>query len=496
MWIFILVAAILLVIFPLFRQGFFVTDDGEWMIIRLSSFFQTLRDGQFPVRFLGRLNHGFGYPVANFLYPGFLYIGSFFHVLGFSFIGAVKVLLAGSVVLAGFFTYKWLRTFFSVLASVIGSLFFILSPYLVFDIYTRGSVGEVLAISAISLCLWTIEARRKTIFTFVFALLLVSHNSLALLFTAFLVAYLLVRRRHDLWISSLLSIGMTMFFWFPAISEARFIQFDAVKVSDPSHYFNQSMSLALGGFGVFGIILVLFWSKLKHTSLSIYMLIVAIMSLFFATKGSSFFWSGQIATLFQFPYRFIPLATVVSAWILSAVADVSKKKTQIALVAGTLVYLSASVVPMLKDIHYVDRPLTYYTTNEGTTTVANEYMARWAQIFPTNRPLSPLVLYSGQGSVDIQQYNTQKIVAHITTTEKSVVQQNTVYYPGWGVTINNQPADISHENELGVIRVNLPPGAYTYNSEFRETVPRFIADAVSLVSFVGLGVYSFIKRKK
>src|SRR3989344_3770988 len=218
------IVILLLLIIPsiwfLLLPGFFESDDGEWMVIRFSAFYQSLSDGQFPVRFLGRLNHGFGYPVANFLYPGFLYIGSFFHVLGFSFIGAVKVLLAGSVVLAGFFTYKWLRTFFSVLASVIGSLFFILSPYLVFDIYTRGSVGEVLAISAISLCLWTIEARRKTIFTFVFALLLVSHNSLALLFTAFLVAYLLVRRRHDLWISSLLSIGMTMFFWFPAISEA------------------------------------------------------------------------------------------------------------------------------------------------------------------------------------------------------------------------------------------------------------------------------------
>src|SRR2546421_9202065 len=35
----------------------------------------SLRHGQFPVRFLPRLNHGYGYPVADFLYPLFMYIG-------------------------------------------------------------------------------------------------------------------------------------------------------------------------------------------------------------------------------------------------------------------------------------------------------------------------------------------------------------------------------------------------------------------------------------
>ena len=59
---------------PLFHKGFFLTDDGEWMIIRFSAFHQALRDGQFPVRYLSRLNHGYGYPVASFLYPGFMYL--------------------------------------------------------------------------------------------------------------------------------------------------------------------------------------------------------------------------------------------------------------------------------------------------------------------------------------------------------------------------------------------------------------------------------------
>src|SRR3989344_3219366 len=59
----------------LLLPGFFESDDGEWMIIRFSAFYQALADGQFPVRFLGRLNNGYGYPVADFLYPGFMYLG-------------------------------------------------------------------------------------------------------------------------------------------------------------------------------------------------------------------------------------------------------------------------------------------------------------------------------------------------------------------------------------------------------------------------------------
>src|SRR5689334_19214197 len=83
----------LFVLWPLLKPGFFKTDDGNWMIIRLSAFFQTWREGQFPVRFLGRLNHSYGYPVSNFLYPGFLYIGSLIHALGLSFVTTVKVIL-------------------------------------------------------------------------------------------------------------------------------------------------------------------------------------------------------------------------------------------------------------------------------------------------------------------------------------------------------------------------------------------------------------------
>src|SRR3972149_5188909 len=96
-YIIVALAAFILV-FPLLTPGFITTDDGNWMIIRFSAFYQSLREGQFPVRFLGRLNYEYGYPVANFLYPGFMYAGTLIRAAGISFVDTIKLLMIFSVV--------------------------------------------------------------------------------------------------------------------------------------------------------------------------------------------------------------------------------------------------------------------------------------------------------------------------------------------------------------------------------------------------------------
>ena len=89
-WILLIILFSIPSIVALLHPGFFQSDDGEWMIIRFSAFHQALRDGQFPVRFLSRLNYGYGYPVADFLYPGFMYLGEIFKLLGFLKLEKVK----------------------------------------------------------------------------------------------------------------------------------------------------------------------------------------------------------------------------------------------------------------------------------------------------------------------------------------------------------------------------------------------------------------------
>src|SRR5205814_7617229 len=144
----------------LLHKGFFVTDDGEWMIIRFSAFYQALHDGQFPVRFLQRLNFNYGYPASTFLYPGFMYAGILFHILKIGFVDTIKWILGISLFGTTIFTYFWLSKMFTKKsAAVIGALVSLYVPYHFYDIYTRGSVGEVFALLWIPFVLWMIEKK-------------------------------------------------------------------------------------------------------------------------------------------------------------------------------------------------------------------------------------------------------------------------------------------------------------------------------------------------
>jgi len=190
----LLLAVSFIILFPIFKPGLLITDDGGWMVVRLSAFFQSFREGQFPVRFLGRLNQSYGYPVANFLYPGFMYIGSVLHALGLPFQAAVEAIIVGSVIIGGLFTFFWLRRQFSNTASIAGACVYIFMPYLLYDIFTRGSVGEVLAIGIMPVALFAVESKNKWLLAPAIAIVAISHNTLAAFFIPIVLGYIVLKK--------------------------------------------------------------------------------------------------------------------------------------------------------------------------------------------------------------------------------------------------------------------------------------------------------------
>src|ERR1035437_635986 len=194
--IFLLLALIFSVpaVIGLLHSGFPVTDDGGWMVIRSSAFFQTLKSGEFPVRFLMRLNNGYGYPVADFLYPLFMYLSFPIHLLGINFVNTIKTLLILCIFTSSLFTFLWLRKIFDNLPALIGAIVYTFFPYHLFDVYQRGSVGEVLALSILPFILWQIERRSLLWISLGIALLIMAHNTLAVLLMFLIFPYLLLRR--------------------------------------------------------------------------------------------------------------------------------------------------------------------------------------------------------------------------------------------------------------------------------------------------------------
>ena len=89
---------------PFFQPGFFPIHDNT-QIIRVQQMSQALQEDQFPVRWVGDLGYGFGYPIFNFYAPLVYYLGAFFHLIGLNVLLATKVIFVLGIVFSGLFMY-------------------------------------------------------------------------------------------------------------------------------------------------------------------------------------------------------------------------------------------------------------------------------------------------------------------------------------------------------------------------------------------------------
>ena len=106
-------------------------------------------------------------------------------------------------------------------------------------------------------------------------------------------------------------------------------------------------------------------------------------------------------------------------------------------------------------------------------------------------------IFRGRGVITVTEFSSHRIEAVIDAKEKSIVQINTVYYPGWGIELDGQPVPVDYRNGMGLMRVAVPEGTHQISVEFRETVVRFIADGISIVSgIVAIGMLIVLKMKR
>lgn len=480
-------------ILPLLHKGFFVSDDGEWMIIRLSDFHRSFRDGQFPVRWAGRLNQEYGYPVFNFLYPGMLYLGEIIHLLGFNFINSVKFLFGLSFVLSGVFSFLWLSQFFNKFSSFIGAVSYMYAPYFFFDVYKRGSLGEVLALTVIPLCLLTLQKKSFLLGSITFALLILMHNTIAFLITPLLMVYLLIKSYKYLKKESLLKIinpilgglGLSAFFWIPALYDKQFTIFDQVTVSRWQEHFLKFDDLWLVGIIMLFTAMISLLTIKKRDILTILFLFAFLVSVFMTLPVSGFVWNLlPFTNLIQFPFRFISLTMISGAFITAFVSDRLKKELKI--VVGVLIIMAniLIVAQNQKKIEYIDRPESYYATNEATTNTQDEYMPKWVKVKPEGRPENKVEIIAGQGEVNIIKAKSNQIVFDVNAVSNITTQINMLYFPGWEIYVNNKKWNINYENDRGVMRINLQQGQYKVSAKFQETPIRLISDIISLVTFI------------
>lgn len=434
--ILILAVLILPLILPLVQPGFPVTDDGGWMIIRFSSFYQELVNGQFPVRWLNRLNHGYGYPVATFLYPGFMYIATPFKLIGFGFINSIKIVIIGGIITSSIFSYLWLKNKFDKWPAIVGSLLYIYNPYFVYDIYKRGSVGEILALAVVTFILYSISTKRWILSGIGHGLLIISHNTLALIFLPILLLYQF--KKHSILYtlySILLGLCLSIFFWLPALSELKLTVFSQTQVSHVLHPL---------------------WNALP------------------------------LSKYIQFPFRLLSLLVVGGAYLSALITKIAIKNKYfryifVAIVVF-LIYFQARNI--WNNVEIVNRTDDYYVTNEATTTVQDEYMPVWVKEKPNKRAARIAELINRDGKIEVVKNRFSKIILSVNANDETKMKVNKIYWPGWKAYVNGLETKINHNNPTGTMEIFVPAGESIIEFKFGETSLRLIADIISLSAFI------------
>lgn len=514
---------------PFFHRGYFSTHDGEWAIVRLSEMVRELKDLQAPPRWSDYLNHGYGYPLFSFTYPLPYYLGAVVHATGISLTDTVKVLFVASVVLSGIFMYLLGKELMGELAGVLSALFYIASPYRLVDLYIRGSLGESVNFAVFPLlCYFSILWFKKKqkfymiLCSILLAVMILSHNATALIFFPVWILFVIVsgfyykldlaKTAYKFLPVIVFGLGLSAYFFVPAVLEKKYIQLSEIKLADVKDNFVSLNSLVnsswnsgnkpsyfLGLANILGfflglISLIMSYKRKKESrSYLYYFLFLVPLFIYIMNQKSEILWNIVPLKWLDFPWRFLGPLTFLLA-LSTVFTALNKKIFWLSWGVVILAVLVNSSPVQIKE--YFDKPDEYYATNDATTTSNDELMPSWVSDKPTNRYEHKVEVIYGQADISSLIYNSRKISFNLAVNTDSRIAINTLYFPGWLIILNGENISPEISEKKGIMTFNVSPGNYKVSGRFTETGVRRIADLISFLSILTLFIILVFDRVK
>ena len=516
-------------VFPLLKSGFFPTQDGDNLLIRFADFNRSILDFLFPPRWAGYLNHTFGYPVLIFLYPGLLYIWEGIHSLGFGLLTSVKISLFFSIFASGIFMYLFVKEVFGKWPALISGIFYIYFPYRFVDIYLRGSFGEALAFLFVPLIFWTIikfiksqQKKYLILGSISLATLITVHNVQALIFLPLILFFMAVmlfsqkdKKRKPLFFHFLLflvlSLGLSCFFWLPALLERKFTVFDTIKIAGFSDYFLDikhlfffhktiaELPLQIGllhfSAGLLSLLFLAFIKNKKQKIISVFFRLSFFFSFFIMTDVSyKLCQLIKIDRFLQFPWRFLGFNAFSSSFLIALPVFLLKRKLKLVFCVFLVLAVIFNSLPYIKPLGFLYRDDNFYTTNDATTTSSNEYLPIWVKEPPTQAPAEKIEIEEGE--IEVKEYKTHKRIFIVNTEQTTKVKINTLYFPGWQILVDGEKVEIDYKNNNGMLAFEVPEGEHQILARFTETPLRKMANFISLGSLFFIVIILFNRKNE
>ena len=226
-------------LWPLLRQGFFVSDDGLFHVYRIAALADAWSHGVLYPRLFPDFGFGYGQAVLNFYAPLTYVPGALLASLGVNPATAVEITIALGFVLAALAIYGSTRSLWGPVGGVMAAVAYTYFPYHLADAYLRGAVPEFFAFIWPPLILWaTTDAFRKERpvgpllwGALAWTGLIFTHNLTALMMIPVWIAYALLmaawtrrwRRLLGAAGSLALALGLSAPLWLPFLVESRWV---------------------------------------------------------------------------------------------------------------------------------------------------------------------------------------------------------------------------------------------------------------------------------
>lgn len=540
------------IIWPLFTPGFLRVQD-YLQVMRIYEMRQCIENLQIPCRWVSNMGSGYGFPLFNYYGVFPYYVAAFFsYFLGF--IGAAKLIFILPLVLGGLFMYILVKEVLNKEAGFLAAVLYLFAPYRALDIYVRGSISEIFAITLMPLVLYfflkLIKSFGKTNFftsTFILSIFLLNHNLITMMFLPVLILWIIywlyIQRKNKklkqtgiiVLLSIILGFMLASFFILPAYFEQNLIQDQNLRESDlipnfRAHFvtINQIFFSRFWGYGistwgdhdglsfqigwphwqlVTAVFFVLIFKLIKNRDLIrdknyllyFMLLIISLLSLLMTHNKSAFLWEliGKLQFI-QFPWRFLSISIFSFSFLGSALVLFLKQKYRI-----FFIVIVTIVIILLNFRYFQPQSFQYDFTDKKLLTGSEwefyqqgsltDYLPKHALKPNKLAPKAPLVL--GDGKIENFKKSTNKFNFQIEAKSGVAIDVPIFDFPNWHIFANGLSISHSNKGEFGTIRIELGSGNYLVSGQFENTPLRNFANVISVLSF-GFIFLLFLNRKR
>jgi hypothetical protein len=563
-----LILVALLAALPLWGPGMVHTragGDSPYLVQRAHQMLVNLQAGVFPVRWMPDAAYGLGYPFFSYYSALPYYLTGLLGLFGIDILTALKLVQTLGFVAAALAMAGWMHQLTGNRWSAwLAAVAYTVAPFHLVNVYVRGdSLSEFYAFVFYPLILWGLDGIRKdteaanrksallrgAALGLAYAGLILSHNLSAMMFSPFVLLYLLSiawRHKENRWPFLGLGIGglgfgllLSAWYWLPVMAEKDIIQTnlltsgyyyygrhfragDLVQLKAlfdygprPGENTPFAMGLVqavLGGFGA--LVLIVRGLRRQGEGHWAFCVLGLVISTTMITPLSKPLWDYlPLLSTVQFPWRFLSIQALFTAAatgaILGALGDTRASQSRratahitsaaliaVLLLASALLSLRPDRLPIAPSDVSVER-LHIFELFSGNIGSSNDHEYLYQDAVP--RPYTSDALIEPDGpprAIPLDGAALEATLVQRRPTrqewrvwgEGGVVAFPLLYWPGWKAHLNGDPLEVWPVQGSGYLALEVPPGEHTVHLQLGHTPVRAVAETASLCALVALAI--------